>query len=105
MESEEDLVSSAPPRLLLVEDLVADAELIVAALRRAGLAFTSERVQSDGELRHALHAFAPDVVLSDHSLPQFTGRAALQVVQSERPQTPVIIVTGTLDEETAAEYI
>jgi len=105
MESEEDLVSSASPRLLLVEDLVADAELIVAALRRAGLAFTSERVQSDGELRHALHAFAPDVVLSDHSLPQFTGRAALQVVQSERPQTPVIIVTGTLDEETAAEYI
>jgi PAS domain S-box-containing protein len=44
-------------------------------------------------------------VLSDHSLPQLTGHDALRLVQRECPRTPVIIVTGTLDEETAAEYI
>src|SRR6267378_1103732 len=97
--------SSEPSRLLLVEDAVADAELIVAELRRAGLAFTSQRVQNEADLRRALQLFLPDVVLSDHSLPQFSGQDALRVVQTERPQTPVIIVTGSLEEETAADYI
>ena len=98
-------LSSEPCRLLLVDDVAADAELIVAELRRAGLAFTSQWVQNAAELRHALHHFLPDVVLSDHSLPQFSGQDALRMVQAERPQTPVVIVTGSLDEETAADYI
>jgi two-component system, cell cycle sensor histidine kinase and response regulator CckA len=99
--------SSPPeaPRILLVEDVDADAELIVRELRRAGLTFTSERVQSEAALRQALEQFGPDIVLSDHSLPSFNAWDALRVVQRERPHAPVIIVTGSLDEETAAEYI
>jgi two-component system cell cycle sensor histidine kinase/response regulator CckA len=96
---------SEPCRLLLVEDVAADAELIVAELRRAGFAVTSQRVDGEAALRHALHHFVPDVVLSDHTLPHFNAQDALRVVQTERPHTPVIIVTGSLDEETAAEYI
>jgi two-component system, cell cycle sensor histidine kinase and response regulator CckA len=92
-------------RVLLVEDVEDDAELMLHELRRAGVACASARVQSEAELTRALHAFTPDIVLSDHSLPQFTARDALRVVQRERPGTPVIIVTGSLDEETAAEYI
>ena len=94
-----------PLRILLVEDVENDAELIVKELRRAGLWFTSQRVQSEAALRQALHQFVPDLVLSDHSLPQFGAQDALRVVQVERPRTPVIIVTGSLDEETAADYI
>jgi PAS domain S-box-containing protein len=88
----------------LIEDVAADAELLVAELRRAGLTFTSERVDSEAGLRRALQHFGPDVILSDHSLPQFNAHDTLRVVQAERPQTPVIIVTGSLDEDTAAEY-
>jgi PAS domain S-box-containing protein len=102
---EDPAPSSEPFRLLLVEDVAADAELSVAELRRAGLAFTSQRVDSEAALRQALHQFIPDIVLSDHSLPQFDARDALRVVHADRPETPVIIVTGSLDEETAAEYI
>jgi PAS domain S-box-containing protein len=105
MSDEDPGPSSEPFRLLLIEDVADDAELIAAELRRAGLAFTSHRVDSEASLRQALRHFAPDVVLSDHSLPHFNARDALRVVQSERPQTPVIIVTGSLDEETAADYI
>jgi two-component system cell cycle sensor histidine kinase/response regulator CckA len=106
MMSDEDAAPSSEPfRLLLVEDVVDDAELIVVELRRAGLAFTSQRVDSEAALRHALHQFGPDIVLSDHALPSFSALDALRMVRTERPHTPVIIVTGSLDEETAAEYI
>ena len=106
MQSDEDVASSSEPfRLLLVEDVVDDAELIVVELRRAGLVFTSQRVDSEAALRHALHQFVPDIVLSDHSLPSLSALDALRLVRTERPHTPVIVVTGSLDEETAAEYI
>ena len=100
--------SSSPaesPRILLVEDLDADVELIFAELRRAGFKSAGRRAQTEAELRHALRDFDPDVVLSDHHLPQFSAHDALRVVRAERPHTPVIIVTGSLDEESAAEYI
>jgi signal transduction histidine kinase len=79
--------------------------LIFAELRRAGFKSAGRRAQTEAELRHALRDFDPDVVLSDHHLPQFSAHDALRVVRAERPHTPVIIVTGSLDEEIAAEYI
>src|SRR5689334_19383849 len=97
--------AAATTRILIVEDAVPDAELMTRELRRAGLVFTSQRVQDEAALRDALRAFVPHIVLSDHSLPQFTARDALRVIQAEAATTPVIIVTGSLDEETAAEYI
>ena len=97
--------SSEPHRLLLVEDSAADAELILAELRRDGLAFTMQRVQTEAALRQALHEFVPDVVLSDHSLPGFSARDVLRVMDVEQPHIPIIIITGSLDEETAAEYM
>src|SRR3989440_3363856 len=102
---EESSLSGEPLRVLLVEDVEDDAELVVRALTSAGITCRSRRVQSESALRDALQHFIPDVVLSDHSLPQFNAHDALRVVRSERPHTPVIIVTGSLDEETAAEYI
>jgi len=88
-----------------VEDAEDDADLMLRELHRAGVRCVSARVQTDVELIEALYSFLPDVVLSDHSLPQFTALDALHTIQRERPGTPVIIVTGSLDEETAAEYI
>src|SRR6267143_7173843 len=96
---------AAPARIVIVEDVANDAELMTRELRRSGLAFTHRHVQTEAALRHELRSFVPDIVLSDHSLPQFNASAALRVVREEAPTTPVIIVTGSLDEETAAEYI
>jgi PAS domain S-box-containing protein len=92
-------------RVLIVEDVVADAELTTRELRKTLGPCTVVQVGSEAELVRELHHLAPDVVLSDHSLPQFTAMDALRVVRRERPGTPVIIVTGSLDEETAADYI
>jgi PAS domain S-box-containing protein len=89
----------------VVEDREHDAELMMRELHKAGIACTSLRVQDEAGLRRALQAFAPDIVLADHALPQFTAQDALRLVHLERPFTPVVIVTGSLDEETAADYI
>ena len=109
MSSSTSTESPVPPgdslRILLVEDVAADAELLERELRRAGVRCATQRVQSGADLRHALHHFAPDVVLADDALPQFSALEALQVVQRERPLTPVIIVTGSLNEETAVSFI
>ncbi|HYT04960.1 MAG TPA: response regulator [Gemmatimonadales bacterium] len=94
-----------PVRILLVEDVATDAALIERELQRAHIACVTSRVASEAAFREALRRFAPDLILSDHSLPTFTAGDALRIAQRESPGTEVIIVTGSLDEETAAEYI
>jgi DNA-binding NarL/FixJ family response regulator len=83
-------------RVLLLENDKSDAELIAQELKRSGLTAAIERVDSEQEFLAALHNFAPDVVLSDHSLAQFDSSAALEAVRSVRPTTPFIIVTGAV---------
>src|SRR5205807_799410 len=74
-------------------------------LRRAGIGSEARRVWTEAGLREALLGFDPEVVLSDHSLPGFGAHDVLRVVHAEHPDTPVIVVTGTLDEATAVEYL
>ena len=96
---------AASVRTLLVEDVPSDAALIERALRRAGIAGPLRRVDTEAAFREALQTFAPDLILTDHSLPTFNASEALRIAVLESPGTPVIVVTGSLDEETAAEYI
>jgi len=92
-------------RVLMVEDVADDAALVERELRRAGITGATRRVDSEGAYRDALRSFAPDIILTDHSLPTFGAADALRIAMLEAPDTPVIVVTGSLDEETAAEYI
>jgi len=92
-------------RILLAEDNPDDAVLIQRELRLSGVDVTIRRVDTAAAFRQALDEVEPDVVLTDHSMPQFTARDALKIAREARPQTPVIVVTGSLDEETAADYI
>src|SRR5690348_9942798 len=98
-------MTSSLVRVLIVEDVPDDAALIERELRRAGVTAATRRVESERAYREALRTFAPDIILTDHSLPTFGAAAALRITLVESPGTPVMIVTGSLDEETAAEYI
>jgi len=68
-------------RILLVEDSPEDAELMSEQMLDAGLEARFERVESEVELRQALAAFVPDIVLSDLSMPGFSGDDALRIVR------------------------
>ena len=92
-------------RILMLEDNPADVELAELELRRAGLEFTARRVATRAEFHDALRDFEPHLIVADHHLPQFTGAAALQLARAVAPDVPLILVTGSLDEETAVEYM
>jgi diguanylate cyclase (GGDEF)-like protein/PAS domain S-box-containing protein len=92
-------------KILIIEDVPADAEMMLYELRRARLCADSRRVAEKGEYIEALRDFAPDVILSDYTLPAFDGLSALALRQQMAPDTPFIIVSGSLGEERAVEAL
>jgi DNA-binding NarL/FixJ family response regulator len=90
-------MSNHPLRVLLLEDSSSDAELVSATLQRRGVAHAAERVDAEAAFGAALESFAPDVVLSDHSLAQFDALAALRMLRERRPGTPLIVVSGAAE--------
>jgi diguanylate cyclase (GGDEF)-like protein len=88
-------------RLLMVEDIKADAERAAWQFTRAGVRCDLRRVETGDALRAALADFSPTLVLSDFTLPQFDGMSALQICRELAPQVPFIFVSGTIGEERA----
>ncbi|MBI4535121.1 MAG: PAS domain S-box protein [Ignavibacteriae bacterium] len=88
-------------RILLLEDSPADAELIEDELSREKIPHILKNVGSRKSFVSALAEFSPDVILSDFSLGRFDGMSALRIAKEHSPTIPFIIVTGSLDEETA----
>jgi DNA-binding NarL/FixJ family response regulator len=91
----------APLRVLLLEDSDADAELIVESLTRAHIRAQTERVSTRAAFIESLSRMHPDVVLCDHGIASFGGPAALELMRELSPITPMIMVSGSLDEVTA----
>jgi len=90
-------------RILILEDVPTDAELMERELRKTGLKYASIRVDTRDAFLKELGDFSPDIVLSDYSLPRFTGLEAIGLVKERFPLIPIIIVTGSISEETAVE--
>jgi diguanylate cyclase (GGDEF)-like protein len=94
-------LTSPAVRVLLTEDVAADAELELRELKRAGLRVSHRTVDTEESFAAALREFAPDVILSDFSMPGFDGMAALAMARERSPETPFIFVSGTIGEEYA----
>jgi CheY-like chemotaxis protein len=93
-------------RILFVEDSPADVELVGWELEKNGIRISRQlRVQSWGELQRSLDSEDWDLVISDYSLPTFTGLEALSLVRRIRPSLPFIMVSGTTGEDVAAMVI
>jgi PAS domain S-box-containing protein len=90
-----------PLRVLLVEDSEDDAFLLISALKDGGYEPAFERVETSEELKSALSRKEWDCIISDYSMPQFDGLAALREVQARGIDVPFIIVSGTIGEDTA----
>lgn len=92
-------------KILILEDNQSDAELLQRELKKSGLIFSSEIVQTREEFESALDSFRPDIILSDYSLPNFDGVTAFHIKQKKHSDIPFIIVSGTIGEENAVELI
>jgi len=96
---------TAPLKILLLEDVATEAELIVRELTRAGLAVEAVRVETRADFLAQLASSTPDVILSDFSLPNFDGLSALALANASHPAVPFIFISGTIGEDTAIEAL
>lgn len=94
-----------PVRILQIEDSPEDAELFATQLLDAGLEAEFLRVDADEDVRRAMADFNPDLVLSDLSMPGFSGHEALRIVRASAPALPFIFVSGTMGEEAAVQAL
>ena len=92
-----------PLRVLLVEDTEDDAVLLLRELRRGHFEPYVVRVQTPATMKAELLARPWDVVISDFSLPSFSGLEALSVLRDTGLDLPFILVSGTIGEEVAVE--
>ena len=90
-------------RVLIVDDSVDDAELVVRALRQNGHEPKCNRVDTPEAMRAALAQQDWDVVIADYSMPRFDGIAALKILKTTHPDIPFILVSGTIGEDIAVE--
>jgi PAS domain S-box-containing protein len=91
-------------RVLLLEDRATDADLMIRELRRAGFAPDVVRVERRAEFVQRLDE-EWELILSDYNLPDITGLKAADLVRERKLEVPLIIVSGTVGDELAAECI
>ena len=90
-------------RVLIIEDSVRDAELLILELSRGGMVAASERVETPEELAAALKRDDWDIIFSDHNLPGFSSLEALELFKQMKKDIPFIIISGTIGEDVAVE--
>lgn len=90
-----------PLRVLLVEDSEDDAALVVQELQRSGFKPDFVRVDTEAAMTAALADPLWQVVITDYSMPRFSGLSAIALVKKSGRDFPVIVVSGAIGEETA----
>jgi PAS domain S-box-containing protein len=90
-------------RVLILEDSAADAALMEHELKKSGIVFVSQRVESKSEFLKALKVFKADLILADFKLPRFDALQALALRNKITPAIPLIVVTGSVSEEIAVD--
>ncbi len=81
-------------RIVHVEDSEEDVELIKHSLLREGYSPEVRRVETRSELLDALTHTECDLILSDYTLPKFSGKQALEISHALKPETPFIFVSA-----------
>lgn len=91
--------------ILLVEDNLSDADLIIRHFSRSEFDVSCKRVETAAEMKAALKEEPWDIIVSDYSLPQFNAMDALKVLQETQADIPFIVSSGTIGEQTAVELM
>jgi DNA-binding response OmpR family regulator len=89
--------------VLLLEDDNLDAELIKRALIKGNLDFDLLVVGTKAKFKNALMEYPADIILSDHSLPNFDSHEALEMISASGLVVPFILITSTMTDEFAVK--
>jgi len=88
-------------KILFAEDLYSDVEIARKAIKKENINFIDRVVDNEVDYKKALDDFHPDIIVSDYSMPTFDGMSALKILRSYNYYVPFIILTGSMNEETA----
>lgn len=94
-------LNARPLRVLQIEDVADDAELLAAELRCGGFVVEATRIETAEMLEAALDNGPWDLITSDYNLPAFSPEQALQQLRRRELDIPFIVVSGCIGEETA----
>jgi PAS domain S-box-containing protein len=97
--------NSGDIRILLLEDCESDRELIRATLSAGGFNCQFAPVSTRHEFEEAVRNQEFDVILSDYSLPGYSGADALAFAKQRSPNTPFIFVSGTIGDQQAVDTL
>ncbi|HPB24654.1 MAG TPA: PAS domain S-box protein [Bacteroidales bacterium] len=92
-------------KILIVEDNPLDAELARREIRQVLKSVEFVELCTENKFLESLENFKPDIIVSDFSMPNFDGMSVIKLAKKHAPLIPVIIFTGSLNEETAAETV
>ncbi len=98
-------IGSKTIRILHLEDEKTDAALTARLLKKKGVDAIIKVVDKKLDFEESIDSFSPDIILSDHSLPSFGSREALEILQFKKPEVPFILLSGALDSETAVDLL
>jgi DNA-binding NtrC family response regulator len=91
-----------PLNILIAEDSQDDADLVLAQLRRAGFDPKWKRVEVEADFLSEIKN-SPDIIISDYSMPQFSGLRAAEILQETGLNIPFILISGTVGEDVAVQ--
>src|SRR5271156_1525824 len=92
-------------KVLILEDVAEDAELMLRELRKGGIECSSQLVSGREKFISAIDDFRPDVILVDYTIPKFMGDESLRLRLDKCPDVPFIYVSGTMGEEAAIDAL
>lgn len=88
-------------KILFVEDIPEDVEIARRTIYRENIDFEYTITDNKPEFLEKLKDYQPDIIISDYAMPEFDGMAALQLARKEAGSIPFIMLTGSMNEETA----
>jgi signal transduction histidine kinase/DNA-binding NarL/FixJ family response regulator len=94
-----------PIKILLLEDSSLDAELIKRELIKGFVHHEMLVVRNKDEFQKALQDYPVDIILSDHSLPNFNSHEALKLILEADINAPFILITSTMTDEFAVKIM
>src|SRR4051812_27147580 len=92
-------------RLLLLDDVISDAELVLRTLERSGMSFDAVLTHNEADFVRALDEDKFDAILSDNTLPQFNATEAIRIINEKKIDIPFILVAGSISEEYAVKMM
>jgi PAS domain S-box-containing protein len=103
IEDDKEGAMNSPVLILYLEDDARDAELVRDKLQRIAMPHELRVAKDRTEYEAALAQTRFDLILSDYSLPNYDGMAALALARVKQPHVPFILISGTLGEERAVD--